>query len=30
MTAIGNSREEVEALYDKTLRILDRETAIGR
>ncbi|HQQ78962.1 MAG TPA: peptide ligase PGM1-related protein, partial [Thermoanaerobaculia bacterium] len=29
MTAIGNSREEVEALYDKTLRILDRETAIG-
>jgi hypothetical protein len=30
MTAIGNSREEVEALYEKTLRILDRETAIGR
>ena len=30
MTAIGNSREEVEALYDKTLRILDRETSIGR
>ena len=30
MTAIGNTREEVESLYDKTLRILDRETAIGR
>jgi hypothetical protein len=30
MTAIGNSREEVEALYAKTLSILDRETAIGR
>ncbi len=30
MTAIGNSREEVDAIYDKTLRILDRETSIGR
>ena len=30
MTAIGNSREEVEALYEKTLRILDRETSFGR
>jgi hypothetical protein len=27
MTAIGNSREEVEALYRRTLEILDRETA---
>ncbi len=30
MTAIGNSREEVEALYDRTLGILDRETSFGR
>jgi hypothetical protein len=30
MTAIGNSREEVEALYERTLRILDRETTVGR
>ncbi len=29
MTAIGNSREEVEDLYQKTLRILDRETSYG-
>jgi hypothetical protein len=27
LTAIGNSMEEVEALYEKTLAILDRETA---
>lgn len=30
MTAIGNSREEVEDLYARTLRILDRETIYGR
>ena len=30
VTAIGNSREEVEALYDRTLGILDRETSFGR
>jgi PGM1 C-terminal domain len=30
MTAIGNSREEVESLYGKTLQILDRETSVGR
>ncbi len=28
LTAIGNSREEVETLYRRTLEILDRETAI--
>ena len=27
LTAIGNSREEVEALYDRTVAILDREAA---
>ncbi len=30
MTAIGNSREEVEALYARTLDILDREASLGR
>ncbi len=30
VTAIGNSREEVERLYERTLTILDRETAYGR
>ncbi|HEV8268150.1 MAG TPA: peptide ligase PGM1-related protein [Thermoanaerobaculia bacterium] len=30
MSAIGNTREEVEALYAKTLDILDRETTHGR
>ncbi|MEO8585930.1 MAG: peptide ligase PGM1-related protein [Acidobacteriota bacterium] len=30
MTAIGNSREEVEAIYGKTLRILDHEAGMGR
>jgi PGM1 C-terminal domain len=30
MTAIGNTREEVEAIYDKTLRILGYEAAMGR
>lgn len=30
VTAIGNSREEVEHLYGRTLTILDRETAVGR
>jgi len=29
MTAIGNSREEVEALYEKTLRILDARPRSG-
>lgn len=29
MTAIGNSREEVEEIYARTLRILDRETHYG-
>ena len=29
MTAIGNSREEVEALYQRTLEILARETGGG-
>ncbi|MGE5347040.1 MAG: peptide ligase PGM1-related protein, partial [Acidithiobacillales bacterium] len=28
LTAIGNSREEVETLYSRTLEILDRETSI--
>ena len=30
LTAIGNSREEADALYFKTLEVLDRETAYGR
>jgi hypothetical protein len=30
VTAIGNSREEVEAIYGKTLRILDHEAEMGR
>ncbi|HEY3568404.1 MAG TPA: peptide ligase PGM1-related protein [Thermoanaerobaculia bacterium] len=30
LTAIGNSREEADALYYKTLEVLDRETAYGR
>ena len=30
MTAIGNSRDEVEEIYRKTLSILDLETAYGR
>jgi len=30
MTAIGNTREEVETIYDKTLRILGHEAAMGR
>ncbi|MCC6130828.1 MAG: carboxylate-amine ligase [Acidobacteria bacterium] len=30
MTAIGNSREEVETIYNRTLQILDRETQYGR
>lgn len=30
VTAIGNSREEVEHLYARTLTILDRETSSGR
>jgi hypothetical protein len=30
ITAIGNSREEVEALYGQALAVLDRETAYGR
>ncbi len=30
VTAIGNSREEVEHLYARTLAILDRETSFGR
>jgi hypothetical protein len=30
MTAIGNTREEVEAIYGKTLRILGYEAAMGR
>jgi hypothetical protein len=30
MTAIGSSREEVEALYARTLEILDRETSPDR
>lgn len=30
MTAIGNSREEVEEIYRRTLKILDSETAYGR
>ena len=29
LTAIGNSREEVERLYERTLAILDRETAVN-
>ena len=30
LTAIGNSREEADALYYKTLEVLDRETAYGQ
>jgi hypothetical protein len=30
MTAIGNSREEVEKIFSRTLQILDRETSYGR
>ena len=30
LTAIGNSREEADALYYRTLEVLDRETAYGR
>jgi hypothetical protein len=30
LTAIGNSREEADSLYFKTLEVLDRETAYGR
>ncbi|HEX7580274.1 MAG TPA: peptide ligase PGM1-related protein, partial [Thermoanaerobaculia bacterium] len=30
MTAIGNSREEVEEIYGRTLSILDLETSYGR
>ncbi|HEX4963241.1 MAG TPA: peptide ligase PGM1-related protein [Thermoanaerobaculia bacterium] len=30
LTAIGNSREEADALYYQTLEVLDRETAYGR
>jgi PGM1 C-terminal domain len=30
MTAIGNTREEVESIYDKTLRILGHEAGMGR
>jgi hypothetical protein len=30
LTAIGNSREEADALYYKTLEVLDRESALGR
>lgn len=30
VTAIGNSREEVEQVYGRTLEILDRETVRGR
>ncbi len=30
MTAIGNSRDEVERIYYRTLQILDKETSYGR
>lgn len=30
LTAIGNSREEADALYYRTLEVLDRETTYGR
>jgi hypothetical protein len=30
LTAIGNSREEADVLYYRTLEVLDRETAYGR
>ena len=30
MTAIANSREEVDDLYRRTLAVLDREAAFGR
>jgi hypothetical protein len=30
LTAIGNSREEADTLYYKTLEVLDRETAYGQ
>ena len=30
LTAIGNSREEADELYYKTLEVLDRETSYGR
>ena len=30
LTAIGNSREEADQLYSRTLEVLDRESAYGR
>ena len=30
MTAIANSREDVDDLYRRTLAVLDRESALGR
>lgn len=30
LTAIGNSREEVETIYGRALSVLDRETGCGR
>jgi len=30
LTAIGNSHEDAQALYDRTLRVLEAETAYGR
>ena len=30
LTAIGNSRAEVDELYAHTLEVLDRETSFGR
>jgi hypothetical protein len=30
LTAIGNSREEADSLYYKTLEVLDRESSLGR
>ena len=30
LTAIGNSRDEAEGLYSRTIRVLDREASYGR
>jgi hypothetical protein len=30
MTAIANSRTEVEEIYTRTLAVLDREASLGR
>ena len=29
LTAVGNSREEAEALYDRAVKVLDEEAALA-